>query len=90
MEPLTEREVNEIQNTLTGEQKKFLNEHLQRSKKSKWLEILSLKKGITLAEGMTDKEIEEELDSWVLKEILDGGFGNRPYRCECGMPLRFQ
>lgn len=90
MEPLTERKVNEIQNTLKPEQREFLSEHLNRSKKSKWLEVLSRKKGITLTDGMTQEKIEEELDSWVLKEVLDGGFGNRPYRCECGMPLRFQ
>ncbi len=45
---------------------------------------------VTLSEGMTEAEVEEELDSWVLKEVLDGGFGNKPYRCECGTPLRYQ
>lgn len=45
---------------------------------------------VTLSEGMTEAEVEEELDSWVLREVLDGGFGNKPYRCECGTPLRYQ
>jgi hypothetical protein len=90
MEPLTEREVNDILNTLSSEQQEFLSAHLKQGKKSKWLEVLSQKKGIPLSEGMTEEEIEEQIESWVLKEVLDGGFGNKPFRCECGTPLRYQ
>jgi Fe2+ or Zn2+ uptake regulation protein len=90
MEPLTEREVNDILNTLSPEQQEFLSAHLKQGKKSKWLEVLSQKKGIPLSEGMTEEEIEEQMESWVLKEVLDGGFGNKPFRCECGTPLRYQ
>jgi Fe2+ or Zn2+ uptake regulation protein len=90
MEPLTEREVNDILNTFSPEKQEFLSAHLKQGKKSKWLEVLSQKKGIPLSEGMTDEEIEEQMESWVLKEVLDGGFGNKPFRCECGTPLRYQ
>jgi hypothetical protein len=30
------------------------------------------------------------IDDWVLLEILDSGYGNKNYRCMCGMPLRYQ
>jgi hypothetical protein len=90
MELLTEREVNDILNTLSSEQQEFLSAHLKQGKKSKWLEVLSQKKGIPLSEGMTEEEIEAQIESWVLKEVLDGGFGNKPFRCECGTPLRYQ
>jgi hypothetical protein len=90
MEPLTEREVHDILKTLSSEQQEFLRAHLKQGKKSKWLEVLSQKKGFPLSEGMTEEEIEEQMESWVLKEVLDGGFGNKPFRCECGNPLRYQ
>ena len=35
-------------NTLSPEQQEFLSSHLKQGKKSKWLEILSQKKGIPL------------------------------------------
>jgi Spy/CpxP family protein refolding chaperone len=88
--PLTEAEVDEIYQLLTPKQRQYMDTFTKRSKKSKWLEVLALKKGIIVTEDMDTEQLAEEVDDWVLVEILDGGRGNRPFRCECGMSLRYQ
>lgn len=88
--PLTEAEVDEIYQLLTPKQRKYMDAFTKRSKKSKWLEVLALKKGIIVTEDMDNEQLAEAVDDWILVEILDGGRGNRPFRCECGMPLRYQ
>lgn len=88
--PLTEAEVDEIYQLLTPKQRKYMDAFTKRSKKSKWLEVLALKKGIIVTEDMDNEQLAEAVDDWILVEILDGGRGNRPFRCEGGMPLRYQ
>jgi hypothetical protein len=88
--PLTEAEVDEIYQLLTPKQRQYMDAFTKRSKKSKWLEVLALKKGIIVTEDMDTEQLAEVVDDWVLVEILDGGRGNRPFRCECGMSLRYQ
>ncbi len=87
--PLTEKEVNRLVQLLNDEQSEFLQSYLKQSKKSKWLEKLAHKKGVVLHPDTSIDEAWDQLDDWELKEILDGGYGNRPYKCECGMALRF-
>ncbi|RAK14979.1 hypothetical protein B0I26_12747 [Anoxybacillus vitaminiphilus] len=88
--PLTEAEVDEIYQLFTPKQRQYMDAFTKRSKKSKWLEVLALKKGIIVTEDMDTEQLAEAVDDWVLVEILDGGRGNRPFRCECGMSLRYQ
>jgi hypothetical protein len=38
----------------------------------------------------SDQELENEIQQWEFIDLMDGGEGNRPFRCECGMPLRYQ
>ncbi|RCX19806.1 hypothetical protein DFP94_104261 [Fontibacillus phaseoli] len=87
--PLTEKEVNRLFQLLDDIQLNFLQIYLKQSKKSKWLEKLAYKKGIVLHSNISLDEIWEKLNDWELKEILDGGYGNRPYKCECGITLRY-
>ncbi|WP_040950195.1 hypothetical protein [Gorillibacterium massiliense] len=87
--PLTENEVNRFTQLLDDRQRAFLEDYVKQSKKSKWLEQLARKKGIVLQDNMSTTDIWNKINDWELKEILDGGYGERPYRCECGMPLRF-
>lgn len=86
---LNEKEVNRLYKLLTDDQMEFLNGYLKQSKKSKWLEKLAHRKGIVIHSQMPSKEIWEKLNDWELVEILDGGYGERPYKCECGMTLRY-
>ncbi|HHW37451.1 MAG TPA: hypothetical protein GXX18_09475 [Bacillales bacterium] len=88
--PLTQAEVDQIYQKLTPIQKEFIDSFEKRGKKSKWLEALAKKKGIVVNENMSEQELIEKVNDWVLVDILDGGEGNRPYKCECGMPLRYQ
>ncbi|MDY8025660.1 hypothetical protein [Paenibacillus polymyxa] len=87
--PLTEKEVNRLFQLLDDNQMNFLQSYLKQSKKSKWLEKLAHKKGIVLHSSTSVDDIWERLNDWELKEILDGGYGNRPYKCECGITLRY-
>lgn len=89
MPPLSEQEVNQLYTLLSEIQIDFLDNYLKQSKKSKWLEKLAHKKGIVIGSDMSMDEIWDKVNDWRLDEILDGGFGKRPYKCECGMPLRF-
>ncbi len=87
--PLVEKEVNRLYQLLNEAQISFLQDYIKQSKKSKWLERLARKKGIVLDKDQSAEDAWDKLNDWELKEILDGGYGNRPYKCECGMALRF-
>jgi len=88
--PLTEAEVDEIYQLLTSKQRKYMDAFTKWSKKNEWLEVLALKKGIIVTEDMDNEQLAEAVDDWILVEILDRGCRNRPFRCECGMSLRYQ
>jgi hypothetical protein len=87
---LSEKQINDIILTLNIEQKNFLENRIKQNKKSKWLETLAGYKGVVIDEKMGMEQIKENLENWVLLDILDGGYGKRPYMCECGNSLRFQ
>src|SRR5690554_2289045 len=87
--PLTEKEVNRLFQLLTEEQHKYLENYMKQSKKSKWLESLAKKKGVVLQKDISLEEAWNKLNDWELVDILDGGYGERPYKCECGMSLRY-
>lgn len=87
--PLSEEEVEQLSALLTDGQKRFLDSYVKQSKKSRWLEKLARKKGIVLQPGMGLDDAWQSLQDWELREVLDGGYGNRPYTCECGKALRF-
>lgn len=87
--PLTEKEVNRLFRLLTEEQRKYLENYMNQSKKSKWLQSLAKKKGKVLQKDISLEEAWNKLNDWELLDILDGGYGERPYKCECGMSLRF-
>jgi hypothetical protein len=88
--PLTEERVREIMSKLKDEQRNFIQSTSKQSKKSKWLEILARRKGIVFSENLSLSQIIDTIDDWILQDVLDGGYGLRPYKCECGKPLRFQ
>ncbi len=88
--PLSQAQVDSIWHTLTIEQQKWINEYTNQQKRDKWFEALATRKGIVLDEGMSDEEKRNSVDDWELMEILDGGKGNKPFKCECGKSLRFQ
>lgn len=89
-ELLSKERVEKLFQLLNEEQKDFLNQYCVQNKKSKWLETLANKKGIVIDNDMDLETIEQQIDDWILLDIQDGGFGNKPYKCECGAALRFQ
>jgi hypothetical protein len=88
--PLSKKEVHNGLTLLNDKQQDFILRTLNQSKKSKWLEVLARNKGISLRKDTPIEGLEDLIDDWVLLEIKDSGFGNKHYRCMCGMPLRYQ
>src|SRR5690606_25388474 len=71
----------------TENQRLFLTEKLKRGKRTVFSNALAMGKGTYLG---SDQDLEQEIQQWEFIDLLDGGEGNRPYRCECGMSLRYQ
>jgi|tagenome__1003787_1003787.scaffolds.fasta_scaffold20947881_1 hypothetical protein len=88
--PLSQEQVDGIWKTLTLEQQNWINKYINQRKRDKWFEALALRKGIVLDDQMSDEQKRNMVDDWELMEVLDGGEGNRPFKCECGKPLRYQ
>lgn len=72
--------------SLNGEQRFFLETYMKQSKCDIWVEQLATLKGIEL----NSENDVNKLNDYILVDVLDGGYGNRPYQCECGRALRFQ
>ena len=87
---LRKEELEEIMESLTEDQRRFILEKSRLDKKNRWLETLARFKGIVIDTGMDDDELIRQINDWVLIDVLDGGPKARPYRCECGKTLRFQ
>lgn len=87
---LTIEEINDIMEELLPEQRGFMSHFSKRTQRSKWLEVLAVKKGIIAEKGATTDELAKQLNDWELVEVLDAGLYNRPYKCECGASLRHQ
>ncbi|WP_071394243.1 DUF3895 domain-containing protein [Bacillus tuaregi] len=83
----TSQQRNARLSTLTENQRLFLIEKLKRGKRTVFSNALALGKGTYLG---SDQDLEQEIQLWEFIDLLDGGEGNRPYRCECGMSLRYQ
>ncbi len=87
--PMSQKQVDSIWKLLTPEQQNWITEFTNRRRRDQWFETLARKKGIILEAGMSEQEKRDAIDDWELIEILDGGEGNRPYRCECGKAIRY-
>lgn len=77
----------EILEELTEDQRVYLLERLKRGKRTLFSNELVKSKGTYSG---SEQELDREINDWEFIELLDGGLGNRPFRCECGMPLRYQ
>ncbi|QNG59372.1 DUF3895 domain-containing protein [Bacillus sp. PAMC26568] len=77
----------EILDSLTEDQRSYLLDQMKRGKRTLFSNELARSKGTYRG---SDQELDREIQEWEFIELLDGGLGNRPYRCECGMPLRYQ
>ncbi|MFB8425097.1 hypothetical protein ACFC4S_24065 [Priestia megaterium] len=86
IEVMSKSEVEQLKSLLTDKQQTFLDTYAKQSKRSKWIESLCLKRGHSFKEG----DPIPSYDNWILEDMLDAGKGNRTYKCECGMPLRYQ
>jgi len=90
VQPLSKSEVHQLMSLLSDEQKTFIERYSKQSKKSKWIEAIARRKGMVLSEDTPYEEIEPLIEDWILVDIMDSGYGNRDYVCECGRALRYQ
>ncbi|MHB1417990.1 MAG: hypothetical protein ACYCX4_00140 [Bacillota bacterium] len=76
--------------TLSEEQKKVLDKHIKRGRKTEWLNAWAKKKGNVLTEEELEnpQESMERLLDWVLLDYEDALTVSSDLRCECGRPLR--
>ncbi|MDG5789747.1 hypothetical protein QA612_20010 [Evansella sp. AB-P1] len=88
--PLSKEDIDGIWKTLTLEQQEWIMEYTKQRRRDKWFEALAERKGIILDIHATDEEKRNAIDDWELVEVLDGGKGNKPFKCECGKSIRFQ
>ncbi|MGE8203864.1 hypothetical protein ACQKP0_04805 [Heyndrickxia sp. NPDC080065] len=78
---------NKLLSSLEENPRKFLLEKMKRGKRTVFSNELAKGKGTFSG---SDQELEKEIQQWEFIDLLDGGQGNRPYCCECGMSLRYQ
>jgi hypothetical protein len=83
--PLTEAEVEEIYQLLTPKVASIYEYFYKAEQKKQVVRSFSVKKGIIVAEDMDTKRLEKEVNDLVLVDILDGGYGKRSFRYECGI-----
>ncbi|WP_105614692.1 hypothetical protein [Vallitalea okinawensis] len=83
---MNEKERHLCLSSLNEEQRQFLQTYIRQSKCDIWVEQLAQLKGIEL----NSRNDTDELNDFILVDVLDGGYGKRPHQCECGRALRFQ
>ena len=87
---LNKEEKDLILNSLTPEQKEFIQHHAKKGKKTAFANVLAKDKGIVIPDHVSPEEAELLLDEWILVDYIDNGFINPETPCECGRPLRYQ
>lgn len=87
----TDREMS-YQN-LTAPQHDLLDNHLKRSRRTMWLNVLARHKGAHLTSDQFEGEYEHLSNrflDWELVERIDYGERTSKAKCECGASLRYQ
>ncbi|MBW8348806.1 DUF3895 domain-containing protein [Bacillus sp. IITD106] len=87
---LSRSEKDTILDSLTPEQKVFIEHHVKRGKKTAFANVMAADKGMVIPEHADLEEAEMLLDEWILEDYIDNGFTNPETPCECGRPLRYQ
>lgn len=91
MEPkYTDDQLNNAYQSLTPEQRLFLDEHVRRGKKTEWLNTWAKKLGAVLSEEekQNPEASMERLLEWILIDYEEGLTVSPERRCECGRALK--
>lgn len=90
MAEYTQEELNRAYLSLSDEQKKVLDEHVKRGRKTKWLNAWAEKKGIVLTDVQLESpdEAMSSLLDWVLLDYEEKDHVDSNMRCECGRALK--
>lgn len=86
----TQKELDDAYLSLSDEQKRVLNEHIKRGRKTNWLNAWAEKKGNVLTEEQLDNpdETMNALLDWVLLDYEERLSVDPNMRCECGRALK--
>jgi len=87
---LKEKERSNLLEKLNPSQRNFLKNNIKQLKCNIWVEKLAKLKGIEFTDEVDIEILTKKIDDWILVDVLDGGYMNRPYRCICGKALRWQ
>lgn len=87
---LTVEERDEIMSSLNPSQKEYLNNIMERSRRTVFANVLAKHKGAVIPDGASSEDIEALLDEWVYIGYIDAGEVTPELKCHCGRPLRYQ
>jgi len=87
---LSVEERDAIFNTLSAEQKDFLNHEMIRSRRTIFAQMMAKAKGAMIPDDASYEDIEQLLDEWIYTGYIDAGEVSPDYPCDCGRALRYQ
>ncbi|MDF2714061.1 MAG: hypothetical protein K0R28_986 [Paenibacillus sp.] len=76
--------------SLSDEQRHFLNHEMLRSRRTVFAQMMAKAKGADIPEGASYEDVERFLDGWIYTGYRDAGMVSSDYPCDCGRPLRYQ
>ncbi|SOC25382.1 hypothetical protein SAMN05880501_11887 [Ureibacillus xyleni] len=92
IEPLSQKERNELLKLVSDEQKEFLLNQLKRSRETIFGNFMLSEKvhAIQSADEIELLDDEQDVVDWMIVEYVDHGLGNRHGKCACGRSLRYE
>lgn len=76
--------------SLSDNQRHFLNHEMLRSRRTIFAQMMAKAKGADIPEGASYEDVERFLDGWIYTGYRDAGMVSSDYPCDCGRPLRYQ
>lgn len=88
---LQQQERDRLMESLSAPQRDYIQHFVKRGKQTAFARELAASKGVQITPTMSDKEVEQFIDDWLLMDYIDAGPNYREhqqYRCQCGRTLR--
>jgi len=88
---LQQQERDRLMESLSAPQREYIQHFVKRGKQTAFARELAASKGVQITPTMSDKEVEQFIDDWLLVDYIDAGPNYREhqqYRCQCGRTLR--
>lgn len=76
--------------SLSDEQRHFLDHEMLRSRRTVFAQTMARAKGAEIPEGASYEDVERFLDGWIYIGYTDAGMVSSEFPCDCGRPLRYR